>query len=229
MTTYKISLAEAATYISNLLNELPLRPIAQNIALGGTFGLPSLPNQSNKGIMFWYNLERNASGNDKVFAVFQTYIDPLGNVGNVLPVGSNQLFQPDETFTYNGSTYDVATIENYISGHSTNNTPASSNITKQEVEDNIDTLVQYLPKDSNGIIYNNRVHLFFEADDSFGDFYDLLTQNSSVAGFRYYLGLDKSTPIPNNRIRLIMVAVDGNGANIINSANPIFMQRGHPK
>jgi len=221
--SYKISLKEAGIYLSNLLRESSLSTIPRNVAIGGTYAVPTLPSTSGEGLMFWYNFVGVSPGVHDFFLTCQEYPNPGNRVTHRLPIGNDELLKPSETFTYNKISASPAECENYIENHNTGNTPTSRLIPKATVQSNVISFLRHFPKDPNGFPYNDRAHSFVSAEAGSGDFNELISQ-PSVGGVRYYFGLDSDVNAI-NRLRIIFVAVDHGGANIINKTNPVILQR----
>jgi hypothetical protein len=224
----KISIAEASDYVSRFINQSPLTSIAQNNAIGGTFGLPALSSASGEGLMFWFGYKETSPGSHLFEVAFQGDRDPGSGVSDRLSVGNTPLYSPNDRFTYPLTGTSSNDVKAWLETHDTANIPRSNSISKVHVEEAVADFLASFPKDANCYPYNDRAHLFFSAQDGVGDFYDLVSQ-ANAAGLRYYFGYDESTdPDPINRIRLILFAVDSTGKNIVSTSNAVILQRGKP-
>ncbi len=225
MSSYQITLAEAVNYLYNFNQDSNLYSIAQNTAFGGTFDMPTLPTAADKGLMFWFNWINNG-GSTEFYLAYQEYDDPGKGVRMKLPVGNTDLLIPDEIFQYSSSGNSIQDIENFILNHDTNVPPRSSITSRSAIETQSQDFLDHFPSGSVND-FNLRSHNFYQARASSGDLLTLLSQ-TGAAGLRYYFGLEPQLGFI-NQLRLILVAVDSTGGNILsNSGASILLQKGTP-
>ncbi len=225
MSSYQITLAEAVDYLYNFNQNSDLLSIAQNTAFGGTFAAPTLPTDPDKGLMFWFNWIDTVGAN-QFFLAYQTYDDQGDGIRMELPVLSADLRIPDETFLYSPVGTSKTDIENFILNHDTKIPPQSTLTSQASVQGQTQDFLDHFPSGTENRL-NIRPHIFYSARSTGSDFADLLSQ-SGAAGLRYYFGLEPKMSFI-NQIRIILVAVDSNGKNILSgSGTCILLQKGSP-
>lgn len=205
---HRISFDSAAMLISDLYKVPSLENLASTYALGGTFPVSQFNvGKDSSGVILWFCFKAGTS--PELFLALERLKEYDIKNPPKEPV-SKVLAKPDFTFKDSDPQHDVPAIERYLESQvSTKN--ASGPIDNATVVRHIhsfDSLQATLPEK-----YNTYPFSYFQRNDD-GVFEKFLDQARPNGFVRYYLGYNEKE-IP-NKIRVVLIAVDAAGRNIIN-------------
>jgi hypothetical protein len=227
LTTVKFPLECANEEIQNFLSDAVLQGWAKDLALGGTFNLKeeffSTPDGPADGVMMWFNLD-NIRVDGKQTIVLA--IEPGSKVGGVSPEQprAKQLKYPDDVFTYDVTKPFRLEQHAPLIRHKLKEkeTPLASINTRRA------SFIDIVNANANpryGQPFNEHNGAFFQNNKDSADPFDtrgllsrLLAQPGAV-GVRYYLALKDDIEY-DDMIRIILVATDFNGNDIIYLKDP---------
>ncbi len=223
-----ISFQKAETLVNSFVSDAILSQVAVNWALGGTIDKNhlQLPNPST-GVMAWFCLDQSTSGNYlPFFLAFEKFSNFTTNPYPSQPANSN-LYVAKSQFTYSPG----EPVGDLLKTHKeTLANPISEDLKNTEVVDLTNSFKQNFPMDSNNEKFNEEPLAFFNNDkpsNGGASEWDQFIGQPNMAAIRYYFGYDATEPI--NKIRVIMVGVNSEGANMISdTATDLIIEKGLP-
>lgn len=218
----KFYLDSAATEVSSLLHDSTLHDLARTYAFGGTFRIddffPKSIHDTLQGVVMWFCYNPFDSNiKHKIF----TSIEPRDTRTQSNRPLSPRLNIPDNTFPFRGSKTDIPSIKKFLIDHQIR--PAT-NQTSPIDSSRVQTFMRYFNQyrlanpNPHGHPYVKYLGALFQNNkEKRTDTEGLLTRFVNQPGaeyVRYYLGYNENQGQNNNKIRIILVAVDGAGRNI---------------
>lgn len=208
MSAFRVDFNEVNRMVLGFLTQKPLFDLATTESIGGTLALGTFMDPiKNKS---WFCRGGQPLGLPAFFLAFE-----WGDYNPAhVPATPQQsvLVRSTSTFTYHGEP-NAAAVQQWLSTQTIALTE-DADIDRKTVEG----LLNKLPRDPAGKPYNKYACSYFESNlDT--DLHSFINQND-IQGVRYYFGYDDTNPhyITTNRIRVILVAVDRQGANIVPSS-----------
>jgi hypothetical protein len=226
-----ITRGEAAKMISAFLNHPGLGPYGIDKNLGGIFDRFVFElDETKAGSLLWFCY------NDKETPEKQLYLAASkvsGYTPNVTRQATDILWKPYDYFKYTGSSTSEAAVLEFIETHEYG-TPGQSPmvpeaIVRARVNDFMTNLLPtFSPHPADLLEYS--FSFFGEMSCDF-QIRQLLAQDGAI-GVRYYLGyeaFDEGVEV-NNKIRIILVAIDKFGRNILGAENDeeMMLQKSFP-
>jgi hypothetical protein len=204
---HQISFENAALLISDLFNIPEVGNLATTYALGGTFAVNDFTiGNDSSGVILW-SCFKPGSKPELFLAVERLKEYDTTNLSKA-PL-SKILSRPAFTFKDNNTQHSPQAIGQYLETQviSNNGSTSIDNATVIKHIHSFDSLLETLPEK-----YNVYPFSYFQRNDD-GVFEKFLDQARPNGFVRYYFGYD-GTMAP-NRIRVVLVAVDSSGKNII--------------
>lgn len=219
---HRISFDSAALLISDLFNIPALSNLATTYALGGTFSVNSFNvGKDSSGVILWSCFKPGATPG-LFLAVERLKEYDIKNPPKA-PL-SKILAQPDFTFPDNNPQHDAPAVRQYLETQviSKNGSTPIDNASVVKHIHSFDSLLETLPEK-----YNAHPFSYFQRNED-GVFEKFLDQARPDGFVRYYFGYDEKE-IP-NKIRVILVAVDATGKNIIKTAtgSAVILEKSFP-
>lgn len=216
MGEFKVNLDQANQYIENFIDTY--EQVASNKALGGnlekgTFNQAITSEKDGMAAWFCWNDGTN-SNFPSFFMAFEAITDYSKTNGLSQPE-NNSLIAPGSTFTFSGS--NKGSVLNH---HSSDvNSIDNSVISKANVVTmNENFVVEFNENTSYPYSFFNSI------DDD--DLEDFVNQND-LEYIAYFFGYSNEEKYSNNKLRLILTPLDGDGK-VITSANAIYLQKSWP-
>lgn len=219
---HQISFDSAALLISDLYTIPALGNLATTYALGGTFSVNSFNvGKDSSGVMMWSCFKPGPA--PELFLALERLKQYDSDSLPTAPV-SKILSRPDFTFRDNNPQHDAPAIRQYLETQvisKNGSTPIDEATVVRHIH-SFDSLQATLPKK-----YNAHPFSYFQRNDD-GVFEKFLDQARPNGFVRYYFGYEEKE-IP-NKIRVILVAVDAAGKNIINtkSGSAVILEKAAP-
>jgi len=212
-----ISRYEAAVMISAFLNQPNLGEYAIDKTLGGIFERSVFELDDTKaGALLWFCFNQKEPGDRQWFLA-------ASKAGGYTPAvtreASDDLWKPYDFFKYTGASKDTTDVLTFIESHQYG-APGKSPVLPQaearmQVEDFMTTLLpSFDPKPGQLMKYP---FCFFGEMSADFQIKKLLDQPGAI-GVRYYFGYENKNEYGyeiNNKIRVILVAIDKYGKNIL--------------
>lgn len=220
---HQISFDSAAILISDLYTIPALGNLATTYALGGTFSVNSFNvGKDSSGVMLWSCFKPGPA--PELFLALERLKQYDNRNPPTTPV-SKTLSRPDFTFRDNNPQHNAPAIRQYIETQviSKNGSTAIDEATVVRHIHSFDSLQATLPEKYNAYPFS-----YFQRNDD-GVFEKFLDQARPNGFVRYYFGYEEKE-IP-NKIRVILVAVDSTGKNIVSiesKGDAVIMQKGAP-
>lgn len=210
--TYEIKFDEAVRLIHNFLQEPELLKIAQRVAVGGVMHKESL-NQKNTGLVFqgqmaWFCMPQDPNSTYPKF--FLAFEDGDYEIANVPEKPKNdELVFTRHIIKYGQSGTNKSDVETFIKSGFT--TPTNRDETVSAVD--CKNMFSHVGTDTSGSYFNKYYCGFFENRGRCGTEYTDFISNENAKFIAYLFGYDDSTEEykETNRIRIILMALDGNG------------------
>jgi len=223
-----ISFQKAETLVNRFVSDAVLSQVAVNWALGGTIDKNhlQLPNPPT-GVMAWFCLDQSTSGNYlPFFLAFEKFSNFSTNPYPSQPANSN-LYAAKSQFTYSPG----EPVGDLLRTHKeTLANPISEDLKNAEVIDLTNSFKQNFPMNSNNEKFNEEPLAFFSNEIPPGETssdWDQFISQPNMAAIRYYFGYEPIETI--NKIRVIMVGVNSQGANMISGTEAdLIIERGTP-
>lgn len=219
---HQIPFDSAALLISDLFNIPALSNLATTYALGGTFPVNQFNvGKDSSGVILWSCFKPGpkpglflALEHLKEYDIKNPPTTPLSKI----------LAQPEFTFKDNNPQHDAPAVEQYLETQiisKNGSTPIDNAIVVKHIH-SFDSLLGTLPEKYNAYPFS-----YFQRNDD-GVFEKFLDQARPNGFVRYYFGYDEKE-IP-NKIRVILVAVDAAGKNIVKTeaGSAVILQRSIP-
>ena len=223
-----INFQTAESLVNNFVSDTVLSQVALNWALGGTIDKNhlQLPNPST-GVMAWFCLDQSASGKQlPFFLAFEKFRNFTSNPYPSKPANSS-LGVANSQFTYSTGE-PVGTL--LINHEEPLANPINQDLKNADVVKLMNNFKQNFPKDSNNEKFNKEPLAFFNNDEppqGGPSEWNQFIGQTNMAAIRYYFGYDPTETI--NKIRVIMVGVDSQGANMISgNSTDLIIERGRP-
>lgn len=207
---HQISFDSAALLISDLYTIPALGNLATTYALGGTFSVNSFNvGKDSSGVMLWSCFKPGPA--PELFLALERLKQYDNRNPPATPV-SKTLSRPDFTFRDNNPQHDAPAIRQYLETQvisKNGSTPIDEATVLRHIH-SFDSLQATLPEKYNAYPFS-----YFQRNDD-GVFEKFLDQARPNGFVRYYFGYDERKET--NRIRVILVATDESGRNIIRTA-----------
>lgn len=214
-----ISRLEAAKLIADFLNHPKLGPYGVYNTLGGVFERSVFELDDTKaGSLLWFCFNsKEAEGRQWYLAASKV----PGYTPAVTREAAGELWKPYDYFSYTGPTTSEGEVLKFIETHKHGGSGQSPEVSQGEVRVHTEDFVQHLLPlfdEEPSWLLKHPFGYFGEMSSDF-QIRKLLSQ-PGVAGVRYYFGYDEKDAVGkeiSNKIRVILVAVDENGNNILGS------------
>lgn len=210
--TYEINFDEAVKLVHNFLHQSGLPDIAKDKAIGGIMHKASLqkknPSIVFQGQMAWFCMPNDTNSTYPKF--FLAFEDGEYDCANV-PSGpkSEKLMFSRELLNFSQEKPSIVDVRNFLnSGFNIPRNPDES-ISREDCK----AMRSHVGLDSSGNHYNKYFCGFFENRGLVSDEYSKFIDNPDLKYVAYFFGFDDSTDDykNTNRIRIILMALDGNG------------------
>lgn len=228
-----ISREEAAKYISDLLNHPKLGPYAIDNDLGGIFERSVFElDDTRAGALLWfcYNTKEPVDRQWYLAASKVTGYTPA-----ITRQASGNLWKPYDYFRYSGPGTSVPEVVKFIEEHQYGGPGKSPLVSQEDVWLQVEAFTKILlptfdPDPAKLQKYS--FSFFGEMSEDF-QLRKMLAQPGAV-GVRYYFGYEERNVFGreiNNKIRVILVAIDQYGKNILSNKDgdgDLMIQRSFP-
>ncbi len=231
--SHRINRDEAARLVAAYLNHPNLGPYATQSNLGGLFDLSVFHlSPDDAGSLLWYCYDEKESPGKQLYLAASK---ASGYTPSVTKEATDDLWKPYDYFRYTGSGTTEADVLKFITGHTYGKAGMSPKVPQKQVrQQSSDFMTEWLPQmDSDPSHLMKYSFGFFGEMSSDFQIRKLIAQPGAV-GVRYYFGLEEkdSEGIEiNNKIRVILVAVDEFGKNILSGTrddDELMLQKSFP-
>jgi hypothetical protein len=218
---HQIPFDSAALLISDLFKMPALSNMVTTYALGGTFPVNDFNiGKDSSGVILWSCFKPGPK--PELFLALERL--HKYDTTNVPPAPLNKILtRPEFTFKDSNPQHNAPAIERYLETQviPNNGSKPIDNATVAQHIHSFDSLQKTMPEK-----YNARPFSYFQRNDD-GIFEKFLDQARPNGFVRYYFGYETKVP---NKIRVILVAVDSAGRNIIRTASgeAILMEASWP-
>lgn len=228
-----LSFAEAETLIENFVNHPILGDIAVNKAISGTVDKNSFQPQEDpkpgkwSGKMAWYCCGDNSPyACHSFFLAFEQFNNYDSGAAPSQPQHLElQIANEQHTFSPGQSIKDMLLQDQRALLN-----PMNFKLSRAEVNTYIQSYASDFPKDENNAPFNTHPFGFFNnnSPSSGGQSeWEAFIGQPGLVAIRYYFGYDGSETT--NRIRVILVGVNGSGKNMLSNApGDIILERCNP-
>lgn len=210
--TYEINFDEAVKLVHNFLYQSGLADIARDKAIGGIMHKASLQKKNPfivfQGQMAWFCMPNDTNSTyPKFFLAFEDGEYDCANVPS--SPKSAKLILSREILTFSQPQPSISDVENFLKSKFKIPTNPDGSISRQDCE----KILSHVGADLSNNHYNKYFCGFFENRGLVSDEYSNFIDSPDLIYVAYFFGFDDSTDDykNTNRIRIILMALDGNG------------------
>ncbi len=217
----QIDFDETARLISDLLQKTTLNNISKGISIGGVFNADQFRLQPGmNGVLLWFCYNPGPSD----LPGFFMSVEQIPQYQGIVPVPGPNVIRPVNVFTYTENDIDPQTVKSYLLRQPSIRSNTGLPIPAGEVS-NLATNFKSLMTIASDV-YSDPYCVYpfsFFGETPSHEIQQFLDQGA--VSVKYFFGYDESERP--NRIRVILIAVDSNGNNILGSS-AIMLQKSFP-
>lgn len=217
----QIDFDETARLISDLLQKTTLNNISKGISIGGVFNADQFRLQPGmNGVLLWFCYNPGPSD----LPGFFMSVEQIPQYQGIVPVPGPNVIRPVNVFTYTENDIDPLTVKSYLLRQPSIRSNTGLPIPAGEVS-NLTTNFKSLMTIASDV-YSDPYCVYpfsFFGETPSHEIQQFLDQGA--VSVKYFFGYDESERP--NRIRVILIAVDSNGNNILGSS-AIMLQKSFP-